>query len=61
MSDQTEAEEEIQQQHSESEVSHEVENSNQQRHDDGNMYHYVDDSSHQQPISFDSGKDHDGQ
>ena len=51
LSDHNEAEEEIQQ-HSESEVNHEVENSNQQHHDD---------SIHQQPLSCDRGKDHDGQ
>ena len=62
MSDQSEAKEEIQQQqHSEREVNHEVENSNQQQHDDGKMDYYVDDNTHQQPLSCDSGKYHDGQ
>ena len=45
----------IEQQHSESEVNHEVENSSQQHHDDGDMNHDVDDSTHQQPLLCDSG------
>ena len=61
MSDQSEAEEEIQQQHSESEVNHEVENSNQQHHNYGDMNHDDNDSTHQQPLLCDSGIYNDGQ
>ena len=61
MSDQSEAEEEIQQRHSASEVNHEVVHSNQQHHDDGAIDHDIDDSTKQQPLSCDCEKDNDGQ
>ena len=59
LSDQSEYEDEITQ-HSENDVNHEVVNSNQHQ-DNGDMNHDVEDSTHQQPLSVDSGIDHDGQ
>ena len=59
LSDQSEYEDEIPQ-HSENDVNHEVVNSNQHL-DNGDMNHDVEDSTHQQPLSVDSGMDHDGQ
>ena len=59
LSDQSEYEDEIPQ-HSENYVNHEVVNSNQHQ-DKGDMNHDVEDSTHQQPLSVDSGIDHDGQ
>ena len=41
-------------------MNHEVVNSNQHQ-DNGDMNHDVEDSTHQQPLSCDSGMDHDGQ
>ena len=41
-------------------MNHEVVNSNQHQ-DNGDMNHDVEDSTHQQPLSVDSGTDHDGQ
>ena len=41
-------------------MNHEVVNSNQHQ-DNSDMNHYVEDSTHQQPLSDDSGMDHDGQ
>ena len=60
MSDQSEYEDEIPQ-HSENDMNHEVVNSNQQHQDNGDIHHDVEDSTHQQPLSGDSGIDHDGQ
>ena len=40
-------------------MNHEVVNSNQHQ-DNGDMNHDVEDSTHQQPLSGDSGMDHDG-
>ena len=60
MSDQSEDEDEIPQ-HSENNVNHEIVNSNQQDQDNSVMNHNVEDSTHQQPLSGDSGMDHDGQ
>ena len=59
LSDQSEYENEIPQ-HSENDVNHEVVNSNQHQ-DNDDMNHDVEDSTHQQPLSVDSGIDHDGQ
>ena len=42
-------------------MNHEAVNSNQQHQDNGDMNHDVEDSTHQQPLSGDSGIDHDGQ
>ena len=41
-------------------MNHEVVNSNQHQ-DNDDMNHDVEDSTHQQPLSADSGIDHDGQ
>ena len=60
LSDESEYEDEIPQ-HSENDVNHEVVNSNQQHQDNGDMNHDIGDSTHQQPLSCDSGMDHDGQ
>ena len=58
LSDQSEYEDEISQ-HSENDVNDEVVNSNQHQ-DNDDMNHDVEDSTHQQPLSGDSGMDHDG-
>ena len=47
-------------QHSENDVNHDIFNSNR-HHDNGDMNHDVEDSAHHQPLSGDSGMDHDEQ